>query len=111
MPEGKTVSVRPGVTVLAAARQSGVHIPTRCGGKMGCLMCKVKLTEEESSHVLPPKEEERRKLGTLIDEGIRFSCQTVVHDHVQVEVPEDPLKAAVRRQLESARNRDREDFI
>ena len=111
LPDGKKVKVRQGTHVLDAARRAGVKIPTRCGGKMGCLMCKVHIGQDDRSHCFPPKEAELRKLGSLADEGIRFSCQTVIKGNLTVHVPEDPLKAAVRKQLEAARNRDNDHLI
>lgn len=114
-PDGKKVKVRQGTRVLDAARRAGVVIPTRCGGKMGCLMCKVIInTENEPANregCLPPMEAERRKLGSLADKGTRLACQTVVTGPLRVTVPEDRLKAAVRKQLEAARSREDDPFI
>ncbi|WP_172196228.1 2Fe-2S iron-sulfur cluster-binding protein [Saccharibacillus qingshengii] len=104
-PEGKSARVRSGTSLLAAARTAGVHIPVRCEGKMGCLMCKVTL-EPGSGGVLPPAEGERRKLGTALDNGVRLACQAKVCGDISVETPEDPLKRAVRLQLEKQREED-----
>ena len=109
-PHNKRLKVRPGTSVLEAARRAGIHIPTRCGGKMGCLMCKVQIPPDEKG-CLPPKEAERRKLGALIHQGTRLSCQSIITGDLQITIPEDPFRAAVRKQLEAARNRDQEDFI
>lgn len=110
-PEGKKIKVRPNTHVLDAARRAGVRIPTRCGGKMGCLMCKVHIEKNDKSNCIPPTEAERRKLGSLIDQGTRLSCQTIVTGNLVVSVPEDPLKAAVRKKLEAARRGESDDFI
>ncbi|MGM1046081.1 Uncharacterized metal-binding protein [Paenibacillus uliginis N3/975] len=110
-PDGKKVKVRPNTHVLDAARRAGVRIPTRCGGKMGCLMCKVHIQDGEQESCLPPKEAERRKLGSLLGQGMRLSCQTVITGNLTVTIPEDPLKAAVRKQLEAARRGEYDDFI
>ena len=114
-PDGKKIKVREGTRVLDAARRAGVTIPTRCGGKMGCLMCKVTIdTEKDPANracCLPAREAELRKLGSLADKGVRLACQTVVTGPLHVTVPEDPLKAAVRKQLEAARNREDDPFI
>jgi len=59
-------------------------------------MCKVNV--QEPSAVSPRTEAERRKLGE--DAAERLSCQTKAVRDATVVVPEDPLKAAVRRQLE-----------
>ncbi|GGO04432.1 2Fe-2S iron-sulfur cluster-binding protein [Saccharibacillus kuerlensis] len=108
LPEGKSVRVRSGTTLLTAARSAGVHIPVRCEGKMGCLMCKVTLNSVESG-VLPPAEGERRKLGGSLEQGVRLACQAKVCGEVTVTTPEDPLKRAVRLQLERQKQAD-EDF-
>jgi len=105
LPDGKTVDVRPGTTLLAAAWKAGVAVRTRCGGVAGCLMCKVKVDDPAS--VSPPNAAELRKLGEGED-GDRLSCQTKALKDATVHVPEDPLKAAVRRQLE--RQKEEEDL-
>ena len=96
LPSGRTATVRAGTTVLDATRKAGVPIRTRCGGKAACLMCKV-VTNGEG--LTPLSEIERRKIAGLDRQGIRLSCQTRIIGRAIVEVPEDPLKAAVRKQL------------
>lgn len=97
MPGGVSVRVRPGTSLLDASRRARVHIATRCGGKASCLMCKVKVLEQQG--LSPLHRNEEIKLGSLGEQGFRLSCQAKVVGNVTVEVPEDPLKAAVRRQL------------
>ncbi|GAB6990319.1 2Fe-2S iron-sulfur cluster-binding protein [Paenibacillus pini] len=110
-PSGKKVKVRAGLPVLDAARRAGVPIPTRCGGKMGCLMCKVEAQGEDGKKLSAPKEAELRKLGSLANQGIRLACQAKVEGSVTVTVPEDRLKAAIRKQLEAAKNCDNDDTL
>lgn len=97
LPGERKVRVRPGTTILEAARKAKLYIRTRCGGNAGCLMCKVIV--REASDLLPMKPNERLKLGSLIDQGYRLACQARIGGCVTVELPEDPLKAAVRAQL------------
>jgi 2Fe-2S ferredoxin len=99
-PQNKTVKVRPGTSVLRAANEARVHITTRCGGKAACLMCKVKVKPEHADALMPPNDAEIRKLGSLLTEGYRLACQAVICGSAEVELPEDPLKAAIRKQLE-----------
>ncbi|MCR8642304.1 2Fe-2S iron-sulfur cluster-binding protein [Paenibacillus sp. N1-5-1-14] len=106
LPDHKKVQVRPGTTLLDAARRAKVHIRTRCDGKAACLMCKVQVQETCTSGLMVPNQNERLKLGSSIQEGYRLSCQAKVNSAVTVTVLEDPLKAAVRRQLERAREED-----
>lgn len=97
-PANRAIDVRKGTTVLIAAIKAGVFIRSRCGGTAGCLMCKVAIDAKE--RVTPITEKESRKLGPLAQEGIRLSCQALVEGDAVVTVPEDPLKAAIRRQLQ-----------
>ncbi|CAH1221280.1 Na(+)-translocating NADH-quinone reductase subunit F [Paenibacillus plantiphilus] len=96
LPSGRKAVVRAGTSVLDAARRAGVPIRTRCDGKAACLMCKVTTSGEGLS---PPNENERRKLAGLDESGMRLACQTKVTGRAVVEIPEDPLRAAVRQQL------------
>lgn len=98
LPDDKSAEVRPGTTVLDAGRRARVQIRTRCGGKAGCLMCKVQV--DDQSGLTPMKRNEELKLGSLKDEGIRLACQACVTGDVTVNLPEDPLKKAVRALLE-----------
>lgn len=100
LPDNRSVSVRPGTTLLDASRRAGVTIRTRCGGVAGCLMCKVHVADDQASRLQPPTPAESRKLGSsMIAEGMRLSCQARTKGDVQVTIPEDPLKAAIRKKL------------
>lgn len=109
-PDGKKSIVKAGTSVLEAARKAGVTITTRCGGKAGCLMCKVKIAHEDATAVRSPGDVEQRKLGSALEDGMRLACQTSLWSDVTIQVPEDPLKAAIRRKLEAAR-RGEEDTL
>lgn len=99
LPDGQTASVRPGTTVLEASRRAKAPVRTRCGGVAGCLMCRVGVDPDQAGALQPPTEAEQRKLGPLLDEGVRLSCQARIRGDVAVRIPEDPLKAAIRRRL------------
>lgn len=105
-PDGVTARVRAGTTLLEASRRARASVRTRCGGVAGCLMCKVAVPPEQAAALSAPTPAERLKLGPLLDAGMRLSCQARVLGDVRVEVPEDPLKAAVRKQLERQRSDD-----
>lgn len=98
LPEGVRVQVRPGTTLFRAAQMARVPIRSRCGGRAACLMCKVKVPD--SAGLSPANLNEQRKLGELLKSGYRLSCQARVIGEVAAEIPEDPLKAAVRAQLD-----------
>lgn len=96
LPSHNKVTVRPGTTVLRAAQLAGVTIRTRCSGVMGCLMCKV---TTDGTGITAPQANERYKLGDVVENGTRLACQATIVGQATIEVPEDPLKAAIRRQL------------
>lgn len=96
-PEDRRIRVRPGTTLLAAARSARASVRTRCGGKASCLQCKVKVADQQGLE--PPNGKERTKLGGLLQTGIRLACQARVRADVTAEVPEDPLRAVIRRKL------------
>jgi len=106
-PEHRKIQVRPGTSILDAARRAKVAIRTRCDGRASCLMCKVEVLNQEG--LMPPTKQEKMKLGSLVDRGIRLACQARVSGDSTVNVPEDPLKAAIRKQL--ARQKQEDDWL
>jgi|HigsolmetaAR203D_1030402.scaffolds.fasta_scaffold00169_55 2Fe-2S ferredoxin len=108
LPDHKTVQVRPGTTLLDAAGRAKAAVRTRCGGKASCLQCRVTVAGDPSGLSLPT-EQERRKLGEeALGQRVRLACQAAVLKDVTAVIPEDPLKAAVRAQLERLR-KERKD--
>jgi 2Fe-2S ferredoxin len=103
-PDGKSVKVRSGTTLLEAGKRARVSIRSRCGGNASCLMCKV--TVEDQSGLTLIEAKESLKLGDLQDSSIRLACQARVVKDSNVMIPEDPLKAAIRAQLERQRMED-----
>ncbi|MFF2482150.1 2Fe-2S iron-sulfur cluster-binding protein [Paenibacillus sp. NPDC058071] len=96
-PSGKTIKVKPGTTLLDAARRAGLTIRTRCGGKAACFMCKVSV--REGSELLPIADQERNKLAGMEERHMRLACQARVRGTVAVDIPLDPLRAEIERQL------------
>ncbi|MCE5169573.1 (2Fe-2S)-binding protein [Paenibacillus profundus] len=107
-PQGIEIEMKHAVSLLDAARRAGVPVRTRCDGKAGCLMCKVDVEGDERL-LTPPSPPEMRKLGVDSTQGLRLACQVRVSGQegaITVTVPEDPLKALVRRQLAEQQNDD-----
>jgi len=78
--DGRAVEVPDGVTVLSAARQIGIHIPTICFGDNGCpasascLVCAVKLSR--TGQMIP-------SCATVVAEGMEVESQTGEVDEVR----------------------------
>jgi len=104
LPLNRTIKVKSGTTVLQAARKAGIAIVTRCGGNAACFMCKVNIAD--CSGLAPMKDNERRKLAGLELTGTRLACQAIVQRAVTVELPPDPLRAAIAKQLKQQEEDD-----
>lgn len=87
-PEGRTVEVAEGTTILEAAYLAGVPLEGVCGGKGTCGKCEVRAKGKLS----PPVASERRTLGGKLSLGARLACQAKVLGRVVVEVPGASLR-------------------
>ncbi len=82
----KEYLVRGGSSLLASLMSQEVFIPSACGGRGSCGLCKVKVTDG-AGQLLPTElpwlsEEER-------EQNIRLSCQLKVKNDMQIEIPEE----------------------
>lgn len=88
-----------GSTILASLASQQIFIPSACGGKATCGLCKIRLLGDAGT-VLPTEE------PYLSDEekanGVRLSCQVKVKKDLQIQIPEEfftarEFKAQVER--------------
>ena len=89
LPDGLTVAVAPGVSVLEACRDHGIHLPGICGGRGRCRECRVTVVGRD----VAPSALDRSLLepGDLA-KGWRLSCQLTVDGDLTVELPPVSLK-------------------
>lgn len=80
-PQGKTVEVEKGTSLMDAAQKAGVFLDAPCGGKGQCGKCRVKVIEGEHryqpSRLIARQEEES---------GIRLACLTTIEGDITVEL-------------------------
>ena len=83
---GKTLRVSTGGTLLSALADRKIFIPSACGGKGSCGVCKVSIKNgggamlpTETSHIT------RREAA----EGCRLSCQVKVKQDMAIELPSE----------------------
>lgn len=84
------IPVKNDDSLLNTLAQQKIYIPSACGGKATCGVCKFKLIEgggEIKPTELPFLSEAEKK------EGIRLSCQVKVKDSMRIEIPESLLNA------------------
>ena len=81
----KILKVKGGSPLLFLLSDNKIFVPSACGGRGSCAMCKVKV-KSDIGPLLPTEsgymnEEEKR-------EGVRLSCQIKVKKDINIELPE-----------------------
>ncbi len=82
----KEFTVQGGKPLLGTLAAEEVFIPSACGGRGSCGLCKVKVVEGAGQYLpteLPWISEEER------EENIRLSCQLKVKQDFKIEIPEE----------------------
>lgn len=74
-PDGRTVRIPKGLSVLDASRRGGIPHASICGGRARCTTCRVRVLLG-SEHLGPPSPIEARVLRPLgVDRAVRLACQ------------------------------------
>lgn len=78
LPSHRQTRVRPGMTLLEAARRAGLPVAHSCGGVAVCSWCRIRIVDgkERLSPVLSPEERLRDRSSFAADE--RAACQAEV---------------------------------
>ncbi len=82
----KKITVEGGKTLLSTLTEEKIFIPSACGGKGTCGLCKMKV-DEGAGAILPtetPFLTDEEKEG-----NIRLSCQVKVRNDMKIQVPEE----------------------
>jgi len=82
----KSLTVTGGSSLLQLLAQERIFVPSACGGRGSCGVCKVRVLSDVGPILpteLPYLEEEERENGT------RLSCQIKVKDDMDIEIPEE----------------------
>lgn len=82
----KDVVVRGGSPLLFSLMGEGIFIPSACGGKGTCSLCKVKVLEG-GGPVLPTETPYLEK--EELEGNVRLSCQVKVRNDLKIEIPEE----------------------
>ena len=74
-PNGRTVKVASGTTILEASRISKIPHQSVCGGKGRCTTCRVRIVSSDGSLPAPNAHEVKAIKRVGIDEDMRLACQ------------------------------------
>ena len=80
----RELSVPGGQTLLATLGQENLFIPSACGGRGSCGLCK--LTVQSGAPPLLPTEEPHLS-DAEIEANVRLSCQIKVREDMDIEIP------------------------
>lgn len=86
----KPMEVPGGDTLLNTLSKKKIYIPSACGGKATCGVCKVRILDPVPD--VKPTEEPHLTSEEKSD-GVRLSCQVKLRQSMHIEVPEDKLNA------------------
>ncbi|MFA5570075.1 MAG: 2Fe-2S iron-sulfur cluster binding domain-containing protein [Sphaerochaetaceae bacterium] len=78
--------VEGGQSLLKTLMSEGIFIPSACGGRGSCGLCKVTVLEGAGAYLpteLPWIDKEEQK------QNIRLSCQVKVKNDIEIEIPEE----------------------
>ena len=91
-PDGTTVAISPGTSLLEASRAGGIPHAAVCGGRGRCSTCRIRVTQGVEQ-LPPPAAGEARVLARIgATPGIRLACQ-VRPTHDLAVVPLLPASA------------------
>ncbi len=83
-PEGRSVFVMTGTSLIEAAGRAGIVLNTPCGGRGTCGNCRVEITLNAPA----PSDADRQHLSEdEIESGMRLACQVRVTEEMRVDVP------------------------
>lgn len=82
----RRLSVNGGSTLLASLASQDIYIPSACGGKATCGLCKVAILGEVGP-VLPTEEPYLTEEEAV--QGTRLSCQLKVKRDLKIAIPEE----------------------
>jgi Na+-transporting NADH:ubiquinone oxidoreductase subunit F len=84
--DDEKITVTGGKALLGSLMEQKIFIPSACGGRGSCGLCKVKVTSGVGDYLpteLPWITEEEKK------ENIRLSCQLKIKSDVSIRIPEE----------------------
>jgi len=86
--EDEELKVEGGKTLLATLMEEDIFVPSACGGRGSCGLCKVQV-EEGAGPILPT--ETPQLTDEEMESNVRLSCQIKVRSDISISLPEEIL--------------------
>lgn len=98
-PDGKTVEVKPGISICNAALEAGIPIDHACEKACACTTCHVIVREGyDSLEPATEKEEDLLDKAWGLEPESRLSCQTLVAGRdLVIEIPRYTINLATEK--------------
>ncbi len=90
----KDIPVEGSDTLLNKLSEAKIFIPSACGGKATCGLCKVTV-KDGGGDIKPTEEPFLNKQDK--EKGVRLSCQVKVRNNMKIEIPEGMMEAVEYR--------------
>jgi uncharacterized 2Fe-2S/4Fe-4S cluster protein (DUF4445 family) len=87
-PWDREAAVPQGMTVMEAASEAALKLPSECGGQGSCGRCRV-LVSPASAFKPPSSSETRLLTEEELEKGFRLACQAILEDDAVVDVPRE----------------------
>ena len=81
---GKSIQTPGGMTLLSALSDNNIYLPSACGGKGSCALCKCRIDEGGRS-ILPTELPHLSRKERL--ENVRLSCQVKIKEDMKIRIP------------------------
>jgi Na+-transporting NADH:ubiquinone oxidoreductase subunit F len=88
--QDRAITTRAGGSLLNTLAERDIFIPSACGGKGSCGVCKVRVTEGGGA-VLPTEKSHISRIEERT--GTRLSCQVKVKENIKIEIPDSMFAA------------------
>jgi len=90
----RTIAVAPGGSLLSVLADHDIRLPSACGGRAACGLCKLKVLSD-AGPILPP---EAKRLSQTEQAGrVRLACQVLVNADLSIRIPDELLTVAEYR--------------
>lgn len=82
----RSIRTSTGVTLLSALNQNNILLPSACGGKGSCALCKCQV-EAGGRDILPTELAHLNRREKM--ENVRLSCQLKVKEDMKIRIPDE----------------------